>query len=241
MPKNSPRLGAVTAAQMAEIDRSLDQGIGLSLAASTELLGYHIANYIKTLLGGDLADKRILVLAGAGHNGADALASARHLASLNAAVVVIMDRSRNELNPFTGQQLELAEEYGVRAFESGALLPEADLILDGLIGYGLKGSILHEPTRELIFASSQYKVPHIAIDVPTGLDATTGRATTPAFRAETTITIGYPKTGLVKQYSPAMVGELWVVDIGIPPRWWQSLQLVSPDFSGQPLIQYIQS
>ena len=237
MSKNSPNLSAVTATQMTEIDRSLEQDIGLSLAASTELAGYHIASYIRTLLK-DLANKRILVLAGAGHNGADALATARLLASWNAAVVVITDRSRIELKPLTSQQLELAEQYGVRAFEPGALLPEADLILDGLIGYGLEGSILHEPTRELIFASSQYKVPHIAIDVPTGLDATTGRATTPAFRADTTITLGYPKTGLVKQYSPAMVGELWVADIGIPPRWWQRLQLASPDFSTQPLIQY---
>lgn len=238
MSKNLPSLGAVTAVQMAEIDRSLGQELGLELAASTELAGYHIASYIRTLLK-DLTDKRILVLAGAGHNGADALATARQLASWNAVVVVIMDRPRLELKSLTNQQLELAEQYGVRAFEPGALLPEADLVLDGLIGYGLEGSILHEPTRELIFASSQYKVPHIAIDVPSGLDATTGRATTPAFRADVTLALGYPKTGLVKQYSPAMVGELWLVDVGIPPRWWQRLQLTSPDFSAQPLIQYI--
>ena len=229
-------LGAVTAAQMAEIDQSLEQQIGLTLGASTELAGFHIASYVRSLLG-TLAGKRVLVLAGAGHNGADALAAARHLASWQALVVVLLDRSRIELTPFTNQQLELAEQYGIRAFEPGALLPEADVILDGLIGYGLEGSILQEHTRELIFASSQYKVPHIAIDVPTGLDATTGRATTPAFRADATIAIGYPKTGLVKQYSPALVGELWLADIGIPPRWWQRFGLPSPDFSPKPLLQ----
>jgi NAD(P)H-hydrate epimerase len=238
MTKNSPNLGAVTAAQMAEIDRSLEQDVGLTLAASTELTGYHIANYLTTILD-NLEGKRILILTGAGHNGADALATARHLSNRSASVVALMDRSRTELKPFTHQQLELAEQYGVRAFEPGALLPEADLILDGLIGYGLEGSLLQESTRELIFASSQYKVPHIAIDVPTGLDATTGRATTPAFRADSTVTLGYPKTGLVKQYSSALVGELWLVDVGIPARWWQRLQLSHPDFSAGSLMKYL--
>lgn len=231
-------IGAVTAAQMAEVDQALEQQVGLSLAASTELAGYHIARYVRTRLK-ELIGKRVLVFVGGGHNGADALAAARHLASQQAAVVALLDRPRTELKPFTHQQLELAEQYGVRAFEPGALMPEADLVLDGLIGYGLEGSVLREGTRELIFASSQYKVPLIAIDTPTGLDATTGRATTPAFRADATIAIGYPKTGLVKQYSPALVGELWLIDVGIPQRWWQRLGLASPDFSLEPCIRVL--
>jgi len=230
-----PRLDSVTAAQMAEIDRALEESIGLPLASSVEIAGYHIANHIQKLLE-PIKGKHLLTLVGSGHNGADALSTTRHLVRLGANAVILLDNARSNLKPTTIQQLEIAEQYGVRVFEPGALLPEADLIIDGLIGYGLEGSILQEATRELIFASAQYKVPHIAIDIPSGLDATTGRATTPAFRADYTITLGYPKTGLVKQYSPALVGELLVLDVGIPSRWWQRYDLTSPDFSAQPII-----
>lgn len=230
-------LGAVTAAQMAEIDQSLDTAIGLSIVASTERAGLLIANHVRQLLE-TLSGKRVLVLTGGGHNGADSLATARQLQSWGAEVVALLDQSRSELSPFTLQQLELAEQYGVRGFEPGALLPQADIVIDGLIGYGLEGAVLKEATRELIFASAQYKVPHLSIDIPSGLDATTGRATTPAYRASHTITLAYPKTGLVKQYSPALVGELWIADVGIPPRWWQKYNLTPPDFSKSSLIRY---
>ncbi len=229
-------LGSVTADQMRAVDEALDLQAGLFLAASAEVAGLLIAERIRTMLGG-LAGKRVLVLAGGGHNGADAVAAARKLASWGAVPVILLCQERSAVKPFTSQQLDLAEQYGIRVFDPGALLPDTDLILDGMIGYGLEGSVLAEPVRELIFACGKYAVPKLAVDLPSGMDATTGRATTPAFRADKTITLGYPKTGTLKPYAAALVGSLWLADTGIPPRWWQRYGLTAPDFSAAPLIQ----
>ncbi|MEK7183983.1 MAG: NAD(P)H-hydrate epimerase [Patescibacteria group bacterium] len=232
---NPQILGSVTAAEMAEVDRTLEQRIGIPLVASIERVAGVLSAFVRTVL--PASAHRVLVLVGMGYNGADALATARQLASWGNEVVALLDHARDELKPLTQQQLVLAEQFGVRIFEPGALLPDTDLILDGLIGYGLSGTTLAEPTRELILASAKYDVPHIAIDIPSGINATTGRATTPAFRADTTLTLAYPKTGLTKLYSPPLVGKLLVVDAGIPPRWWQRLNQPTPDFSKTPLIE----
>lgn len=228
-------LGSVTAAQMAEIDRTLEQRIGIPLASSIERTALHTSTYLRSRFLHDGA-RHILLLVGGGHNGADVLAIGRQLASWGHDVIALLDQIRETLKPATEQQLALAEQFGVRLFEPGALLPEADLVLDGLVGYGLEGSILNDHARELIQASASYQVPHIAIDLPTGMDASTGRATTPAFRADLTLVVGYPKTGLMKPYAPALTGELVVIDAGIPHRWWSRLGQPAPDFSRESTI-----
>ncbi len=229
------QLGSVTAAQMAEVDRTLEQRIGLSLDSSIERIALYASNYLRTRFLHE-TPRHVLLLVGGGHNGADVLAIGRQLAGWGHAVVALLDHARDDVQPATRHQLALAEQFGVRLFEPGALLPQADIVLDGLVGYGLTGTTLADTTRELILASTNYPVPHIAVDLPTGMDASTGRATTPAFRADLTLAIGYPKTGLTKPYAPALTGEVVVVDAGIPSRWWARLQQPAPDFSQAPVI-----
>ena len=98
---------------------------------------------------------------------------------------------------------------------SGDGLPEADLVVDAIIGYSLRGA----PTgaaAALIRAANEHGAPVLSLDVPSGLDATTGEARDPCVSATATLTLALPKQGL---YSPAArphVGELYLADIGVP-------------------------
>jgi NAD(P)H-hydrate epimerase len=86
-----------------------------------------------------------------------------------------------------------------------------DLIVDALIGYGLR-STPRGRTAELIAWANDSELPILALDVPSGLNATTGDAHDICIRAMTTVTLALPKTGL----RTPQVGDLWLADIGIP-------------------------
>lgn len=109
--------------------------------------------------------------------------------------------------------------------------PEPSLIVDGLIGYSLSG-----PPRggaaELIRWANARAAPVLALDVPSGVDATSGAVHTPAIRATATMTIALPKAGLQAMGAADSVGELYVADIGVPP----SLYAESVGITVEPLF-----
>jgi NAD(P)H-hydrate epimerase len=91
-----------------------------------------------------------------------------------------------------------------------------DLILDGMIGYCLSG-----PTRgwtaKLIEWANASGRPILALDPPSGLDATTGEARGAVVEADATMTLALPKVGLRRGLEAGVVGELYQADIGVPP------------------------
>ena len=68
----------------------------------------------------------------------------------------------------------------------------------------------------------------VSVDVPSGLDADTGRAAGPCVRATTTVTLGLPKAGLLSGDGPAQAGEVWVADIGVPLEAYADVGLQVP-------------
>jgi NAD(P)H-hydrate epimerase len=96
-----------------------------------------------------------------------------------------------------------------------ATLPPA-VVLDGLIGYSLKGAPFGR-IAELIRWANALDAPVLALDTPSGLDATTGVAFDPAIRATATMTLAVPKHGLRAPDASALVGELYLADISVPP------------------------
>jgi NAD(P)H-hydrate epimerase len=114
-----------------------------------------------------------------------------------------------------------------------------DLIIDGLIGHSLSGAP-KGPAAKLIRWANEQEVPVLALDVPSGLDATTGTAYSPCIRATATMTLALPKEGLratgVEQY----VGELYLADIGVPPALYASPSIgieVGPLFAREDVIR----
>ncbi len=103
-----------------------------------------------------------------------------------------------------------------------------DLIVDALIGYGLQ-SAPHGAVARLIEWTNTAGAPILALDIPSGVNATTGEHPGICVQARWTLTLALPKTGLER----STAGELWLADIGIPQTTYQRMGLehVSP-FNG---------
>ena len=99
----------------------------------------------------------------------------------------------------------------------GLDLPPADLIIDAIIGYSLRGAPTG-PAASLIRAANANGAPILALDAPSGVDTSSGSAFEPAIRATATLTLALPKEGLRIEEAKACVGELYLADISVPPE-----------------------
>lgn len=212
------RLPAVTAAEMREVDRVMTEELGIGLAWMMENAGAHLAQ----LAISRFAPRAVTVLAGAGGNGAGGLVAARHLANRGVHVSVALAREPAP-DSVPAHQLAIAERLGLPIAREGE--PEsADLVIDALIGYSLRGQPSGRTSALITWANAQH-APILALDVPSGLDTTTGEAPGPCITATATLTLALPKTGLVRA---AQTGELYLADIGVPPSVYARLGLEVP-------------
>lgn len=90
------------------------------------------------------------------------------------------------------------------------------MVVDALLGFGLSGPPTGAPAA-VIRSANAHPAPVLAVDLPSGLDATTGRPHDPTVRAAATLTLALAKTGLLAPSAGPFVGELFVADIGVPP------------------------
>ena len=167
---------------------------------------------------------RVTVLAGPGNNGGDALVVARVLAARGAVVRCLTLDPEAESEGDRGANLTLLRRLGeasdrldVARFEDigQAANAPADLVVDGLLGIGVRGE-LRAPFDALGAWVNRQNAPVVALDVPTGLDATTGRAAEHTVEADLTVTFGAVKTGLLLGDGPQVAGEVMAAEIGIP-------------------------
>ena len=145
------------------------------------------------------ADDLILVLAGKGHNGDDARAAVEHLENRRV------------------EHLDIASpDVDLPRLELSLRLKPA-LVIDGLFGIGLNRP-LDDGWKKFIAIVNQSKVPVLAVDVPSGLNADTGGTFGAAIEAAVTLTVGVPKTGMLAQAAWPLVGRLEVLDgVGLIP------------------------
>ena len=214
---------AVTAEQMREVDRRAVSVYQVSLPQMMENAGRALARVARErFFEGHAGGARVAVLAGRGGNGGGAMVAARRLAGWGARVHVLAIADEAEMAPVTAQQARTLRAFGTRLTAVGEAglcqapaASEFDLVLDGLLGYGGLG----EPrglVRDAIAWATDAATPVLTLDLPSGLDATTGRPAAATIRAGVTVTLAAPKTGLAVTASAAHVGELYLADIGIP-------------------------
>lgn len=243
--RRSDVLPSVTANEMKEIDRIMVEELGIGLLQMMEHAGRNVTEVARTLLGGELAGKKVVVLAGPGNNGGGGMVAARHFANAGAAVVVVLAQEPDCLKDVAAQQCATLVRMAMRilvydpanAQELAARLGPSDLVIDALLGCSLDG-----PPREVIArfirdvnASGR---PILALDLPSGLHPDTGEPFDPCVRADTTLTLALPKRGLLVPTAKPYVGRLWVGDISVPPLLYDRFGLdVGPLFSGAPVIQ----
>ena len=218
---------------MREIDRIAIES-GLSLLQMMENAGIRLSEVAWTFL--ELRPgRRVVVLAGGGNNGGGALAAARHLANRGADVTVVPDRPVPGLSDAGRRQLEILEQAHVPVSFEPPSAPEA--IIDGLIGYGLRGDPQGQ-TSVLIEWANRSGALVCSLDLPSGLDANIGVPSTPCVRASITLTLALPKTGLFSPTARAVTGTVLLADISIPAGVYESLGLARPDaFSASPVIE----
>jgi NAD(P)H-hydrate epimerase len=221
------KLPTITTQQMMEVDRLMIDEYGIQLIQMMENAGKNLAELSRRFLSGDVAGKRIAVLCGAGNNGGGGMVAARHLHNWGANILLKIAAPCDSLKEIPAHQYQILKAMGIKDHNE-INLSEVDLIIDAMIGYGLnsdpKGSI-----AELIKEINQADVPVLALDAPSGLDATTGAPRNPCVQATATMTLALPKSGLYSPGSQAYVGELYLADISVPPQLYASLGLEVPD------------
>ena len=155
------------------------------------------------------------ICCGPGNNGGDGLAVARHLANSGRAVRIHLAVPGYPDGSDAAIHLGVARAMGL-PIESGPPAGEAALWIDGLFGTGLT-----RPVRGAFWGAIEALngsgAPILAIDIPSGLDADTGRPHGIAVRATVTGTMVAPKVGFFRGDGAVYAGEVRVVDIGVPP------------------------
>lgn len=202
------KIPAVTKEEMIEIDRIAVEETGPNLFQMMENAGRNLATLVmNTAKQGD----NILVLAGTGGNGGGGICAARHLAN-HAYNVNVCITNEERLRGIPRNQLDILNQTSanvqyIHQFENNFF----DLIIDCIIGYSLKGSPKGMPAKLIAWANEQL-CPIYSLDVPSGIDSTTGECPGESIKSTKTLTLALPKTGL----DIDAVGDLYLGDIGIP-------------------------
>ncbi|MHA1961251.1 MAG: NAD(P)H-hydrate dehydratase [Candidatus Thorarchaeota archaeon] len=199
------------------------QYLGIDLGMLMQQAGREVARVIE--MNEDLAGKLIVILCGGGGNGGDGMVASRHLQEAGAVVEVYLLGSPSSISsPDTRSNWEILENlYGIpnaalkteSDVKSCKSIQEADLLVDALLGFGLKRKV-REPLLTAVKKINKSDAKKYSIDVPTGLDSDTGKVHGTAVRADATITLHAPKPGLLD--SAEITGAVYVVPIGIPPE-----------------------
>lgn len=174
---------------------------------------------------------QIVVLVGAGRKGAVGLVAARHLSNRKGLNVIICKaRSYHLSEDFMYQETLYKMTKGKEAHVGSLPVGSADLIVDALIGGGLRLTSFDETTRELIVWANSNGSPILAIDIPTGVNSTTGNSLREYIHANCTVCLGLVKSGSVKEKT----GQLYLVDIGIPSSLLEQIMGTDRNFMESP-------
>jgi ADP-dependent NAD(P)H-hydrate dehydratase / NAD(P)H-hydrate epimerase len=221
----------MTAEQMRGADRRA-QRLGVAGRELMEQAGTAVAAAARATLNSTdrPSSGLVLILAGPGNNGGDALVAARRMAEHGIRSFVALVSADDQ--PGTGdaranwqrldevplvQRMHAATAHDVALLLNG--LERAALVVDGLLGTGVRGP-LRDPIRaavELCLRARRVGVPVLAVDTPTAVDLTSGQPSDPVVRANVTVTFHRPKEGLLTRIGAGLAGRVLVAPIGIPP------------------------
>ena len=213
----------VTSKQMREIDRKAIEENNLSGLTLMENAGLGIFKKLKNIYP-DLRLKKVIIFAGSGNNGGDGFVIARHLYNYGVKVKVFLLASFNKIKDEAGENINIIDKVGVELIEAETVkleeieetIQNSDFVIDAILGTGLQGKVtgLKAKIIDLVNIASKEVV---AIDVPSGLNADTGKIEGPCIKATHTITLALPKIGLLLLPGANYAGKVTDEDIGIPP------------------------
>ncbi len=204
----------VTAGQMRDIEKRIFTA-GMPVVALMEKVAGLIARRIPEILSNTplLRGCRVGILVGPGHNGGDALVVARELYFRGYEVWIYSPFS--QLKELTSQHLQYAESLGIPIYQTIEQLPDSDLLIDGLFGFGLERN-LTDPIASAINQLNELSLPIYSIDLPSGLHTDTGEVLGTAIRATRTFCLGLWKLGFFQDRALEYLGKAELIDFDIP-------------------------
>jgi NAD(P)H-hydrate epimerase len=206
---------AITSSRMAAIDENCEY-LGVKRLQLMENAGTAVANAVKKKMNSG----KVIIFAGRGNNGGDAFVAARHLENYNTTVILVGRKEEIRTHEAKHNWIAL-EKTGLPLIQvtdsttlPGSLVKNADIIIDGIFGTGVKGKI-HEPESTAIDLINDSNAFVISVDVPSGFDPD-GGSFEKAVHADLTLTFHKMKIGLLTKDAAKYAGEIRVIDIGIP-------------------------
>ncbi|MFA5794289.1 MAG: NAD(P)H-hydrate epimerase [Candidatus Brocadiia bacterium] len=215
-------------AQMRKSDRIAIERYGIPALVLMENAGRIVAEQSAQLLSKS-SPRRVLVICGKGNNGGDGLVAARYLAEWGVKTyILLLDKLINpDRSAETAVNLRICHRLKIpistdyhRLLRHG--FKSYGLVIDAIFGVGLERAVL-PPYSDIIRAINDSGRPVIAVDIPSGLDADTGKPLGIAVQTEITVTMAAPKKGFRTPGARAYIGRVIVADIGIPPQILTSL------------------
>jgi hydroxyethylthiazole kinase-like uncharacterized protein yjeF len=214
-----------TAEEMQELDRKAIETYRIPGIVLMENAGRGAAEVISRTFP-DFHRKKFAIIAGKGNNGGDGFVIARYLLNKGVLVRVYLltdpkglrgdaETNFHVFHRMKGEVISVPSSKDYIKVKKD--LERFDLLVDGIFGTGLDAEV-RGYYREVIDHLNMLQKPIVAIDIPSGLDADTGKPLGAAIRASLTITFGLPKIGLLIPPGIDYVGEVKVIDIGIPKR-----------------------
>ena len=228
----------VTAEEMRKIDNITIRDFEVDVLILMENAGRASATLARQMLGRTIFGKHVACLVGGGNNGGDGMVAARHLSNWGAVVEVIAGTAQDKMKSVPLGQLHILEKMGISILWADYALRDYDLLIDGLIGYGLEDNP-RDRIATIIKDANTSGRPILALDVPSGMNATTGKAYDPCIRATATLTLALPKTGFLAREASLYLGDLYLADISIPRKVYQSIGQKSTLFQ-KDILQRIQ-
>lgn len=169
----------------------------------------------------------VVICCGKGNNGGDGFVIARHLDNCRVAVRVLLFARPEELTGDAainygiihraGLDIKVCVDHSLDAEFLRQELAGAEWIVDALFGTGLSGAV-RPPFDRVIAAINASGAKVLAVDIPSGLDCDTGQPLGPTVRAHHTATFVARKKGFSEATAQAWLGEVHIVDIGVPRR-----------------------
>ncbi len=227
---------AIDASGMAQVDLLMEQSFRIALSQMMENAGRALAIVARRrYLTGNLAARHVVVLAGLGGNSGGAMVAARRLAAWGARVSLVLSAGGHTLRGVPADQLAILTAMGILPAEP---CEPVDLIIDGLIGYSLRGAPRGR-AADLISWANRQTAPILALDVPSGFDSNAGTIATPVVHADATLTLALLKHGLSDRAVAHVVGAIYLADISVPPDLYRRLSrhLEVPGFADGDILR----
>ncbi len=220
----------VAADEMREIDRRAMEEFGIPGAVLMENAGRGATDAIEEFISGEEIEN-ILIVAGKGNNGGDGFVVARHLVNRGIECEVCLIGKKSNVKGDAKGNLDAALKMGIEITEMGdnasildSFIKRSGLIVDAIFGTGLSKEV-SGIYRGIIEAINFSSLPVVSLDIPSGLDSTTGRPLGLSVEADMTVTFCLPKVGLVLYPGADFVGELVLAGIGAPYELLESDEL----------------